>query len=90
MKLGEAEYFGGVETDRVDVSSSRAKDVACPKCGWYGKDVQLIRYIGETDPSDSLYRYLYREEGVGQIKFLCPKCREPLETKMELCGRGVG
>ncbi|MDD1769645.1 MAG: hypothetical protein LUO79_01030 [Methanomassiliicoccales archaeon] len=89
MKLGEVALSNGVETGRIDISSSEANDVACPNCGWKGKDVQLTRFSGELDASDALYRFTYRE-GIGQVKFLCPKCRALVDKKVELYGRGIG
>jgi predicted RNA-binding Zn-ribbon protein involved in translation (DUF1610 family) len=88
MKLGEAQYLGGVETDRTDILSEAAADVTCDKCGWKGKDIQLIRFTGELEATDAFYRYTYRE-GVGEVKFLCPKCRAPVERKIELYGRAI-
>jgi len=78
-KLGLVQKLHGMELARITIASESARDVVCSECGWKGKDVELIDVDSELQPEDALFRYVYRDEGLGNRKHLCPSCGNVVE-----------
>ena len=78
-KLGLVQKLQGMELARVTIISDSVRDVACSQCGWTGKDVELIDVDHELGPEDAMFRFTYREEGLGNRKHLCPRCGNVVE-----------
>ncbi len=78
-KLGMVQKLQGMEISRVTIATEGIRDVACSECGWSGKDVELLDVDYEIEPRDAIYRFTYRDEGLGSRKHVCPRCGNVVE-----------